>query len=397
MSKSDDVYQWLKEQFASNAIPVGERLPSEPELARRFGSSRPPVRQALARLIHEGLIETRQGKGSFRKARSLAPESPLSTSDIAVLLPNLSDYIYPELVEAAGSAIRERGAHALFACSEGSPAIEADLLSRLFERRPRGLIVSPLCADPAGPAMNQSLLKQFQTAGIPLLVLDHELTGLSSLYLDDYEAGRHAAAYLYERGHRRFGVLWKRGHRPFWHRMQGYIDELMGLGLPEPVSLCLPEGPETSWKEPLRAFLQEQFHIKDLSPGISHRAPSQQNPPTSLSKSVPLALFCANDTMALAVRSEALDLGLRIPQDLSLIGFDDSPLARIREIDLTSFRYPSRFLGTRAVEMLFDQIDKKLQNRELEPQYTIKIMPPLIERGSVLTVPDHHRQRSTNE
>lgn len=369
MSKSDEVYQWLKEQFASNAIPVGERLPSEPELSRRFASSRPPVRQALARLIHEGLIETRQGKGSFRKAQSLAPESTLSSSDIAVLLPNLSDYIYPELVEAAGSAIRERGAHALFACSEGSPAIEADLLSRLFERRPRGLIVSPLCADPAGPAMNQSLLKKFEAARIPLLVLDHELAGLSSLYLDDYEAGRHAAAYLYERGHRRFGVLWKRGHRPFWHRMQGYIDALTRFGQSEPVALCLPEGPENTWKGPLRAFLQEQFHVKDLSPGI------------------PLALFCTNDTMALALRSEALDLGLRIPQDLSLIGFDDSPLARIREIDLTSFRYPSRSLGTKAVEMLFDQIDKQMIS-------TIKIMPPLIERGSVLTVPDHHRQRS---
>jgi GntR family transcriptional regulator of arabinose operon len=396
VSKSDDVYQWLKEQFASNAIPVGERLPSEPELSRRFASSRPPVRQALARLIHEGLIETRQGKGSFRKAQSLAPENTLSSSDIAVLLPNLSDYIYPELVEAAGSAIRERGAHALFACSEGSPAIEADLLSRLFERRPRGLIVSPLCADPAGPAMNQSLLKQFQAAGIPLLVLDHELAGLSSLCLDDYEAGRHAATYLYELGHRRFGALWKRGHRPFWYRMQGYVDELRALGLPEPVSLCLPEGPETSWKGPLRAFLQEQFDLKDQSPGLSHKAPSQQTPPTSLPKPVPLAQFCANDTMALAVRSEALDLGLRIPQDFSLIGFDDSPLARIREIDLTSFRYPSRYLGSRAVELLFDQIERPLQNQETVPHYSIKIMPPLIERGSVLTVPDHHRQRSPN-
>jgi GntR family transcriptional regulator of arabinose operon len=361
VSKADEVYYWLKEQFASDAIPVGEKLPSEPELARRFSSSRPPVRQALARLIHEGLVESQQGKGTFRKGRDVAS---VASSDIAVILPNLSDYIYPELVEAAGAAIRERGFHALFACSEGSLSIEADILLKLLERSPRGLIISPICPSPREPSPNQSLLLTIKSAGIPILVLDHEWSPLSSLYLDDYEAGREAARYFYDRGHRYCGLCWKAGHRPFYFRAQGYIDELKGLSsLGDPVQfreLSLPAGPEEASSVLISAFL------KEAAPKASH----------------PLALFCANDSMALAIRRIALELGRQIPQDLSLIGFDDSPLVRIKEIDLTSFRYPSRYLGVRAVELLFDHIT----NRALSPQVTIKIKPPLVERSSVRSI-----------
>ncbi|WP_304226358.1 substrate-binding domain-containing protein [Gracilinema caldarium] len=364
MSKADEVYRWLLEQFASGAIAEGERLPSEPELARRFSSSRPPVRQALARLVHEGLVETRQGKGSFRISSQRGAAA--AQSDIAVLLPFLSGYIYPELVEAAGVAIRERGYHALFACSEGSPAIEADILQRLLERAPQGIIISPVCPTPAEPVPNLHLLQKIRAAGIPILVLDHELEGFSSLFLDDYGAGQEAARYLFERRMRRAAVVWKEGHRPFYYRKQGFIDEwnrLVDAGSSSPVAeeLLLPPGPESAWTEPIRAFLESKLRGQHL----------------------PLAFFCANDTMALAVRTAALGLGIKIPQDISLIGFDDSPLARISEISLTSFRYPSRQLGAKAVELIFDHIAEQPYSSRIK----LTISPLIIERSSVLSLP----------
>jgi len=203
-----------------------------------------------------------------------------------------------------------------------------------------------------------------QAAGIPVMVLDHQCPPLSSLSLDDYEAGRQAARYFYDRGHRHYGLCWKEGHRPFYFRAQGYIDECKRLsccGAPVQLrELILPAGLEDPASPLISAFL------KEAAPKVSH----------------PLALFCANDSMALTVRRIALEQGLRIPQDLSLIGFDDSPLSCIKEIDLTSFRYPSRYLGQRAVELLFDHIT----NRALCPQVTIKINPPLVERSSVRTL-----------
>lgn len=361
VSKADDIYTWLMEQFAADAIPVGERLPSESELAKRFASSRPLIRQALARLIHEGLIESQQGKGTFRMQPKTTPETSL---DIAVILPRLSDYIYPELVEAAGAAIREKGYQALFACSEGSQGTEAEILQGLLQRKPRALIISPICPYPQDSAPNQSLLLGFRSAGIPLLVLDHDLSPLSSIFLDDYEAGQRTARYFYERGHRHYGVCWKEGHRPFYFRAQGYIDECQGLSsADDPVTcrqLILPAGPEEPAAGLVAAFLEEA---------------AQQG-------KIPLALFCANDTVALFIRRIALELGRRIPQDLSIIGFDDSPLVRIPEIGITSFRYPSRYLGRRAVEIISDQI----ANRSLHAQCTIKITAPLIERTSVCSL-----------
>ncbi|WP_041396204.1 GntR family transcriptional regulator [Gracilinema caldarium] len=374
MSKADEIYLWLKEQFARDAISIGDRLPSEPELARQFSTSRPLVRQALARLVHESLVETRQGKGSYRSAR-LSDHTEAVSSDIAVVLPNLSDYIYPELVEAAGTAIRKGGFQALFACSEGSAEVESEILTQFFTRNIGGLIISPICPGPNQILPNLALLHHIKTAGVPILLLDHEASGFSSLFLDDYEAGRQAARYLYERGHRHCTVCWREGHRPFYFRAQGYIDELKHLNNPrDPVyidELLLPNGPEAGWYKLMREYvLQRQ--------GSTYHAATRGQLNKSQSQ-LPLAVFCANDTMALALRRIALELGLQIPQDLSLIGFDDSPLVRLREIDLTSFRYPSRYLGERAVDLLFDQIT----NRTFGPCYTIKIMPPLIERSSV--------------
>jgi DNA-binding LacI/PurR family transcriptional regulator len=72
----------------------------------------------------------------------------------------------------------------------------------------------------------------------------------------------------------------------------------------------------------------------------------------------PTALICADDLIALGVMDAALDLGLRIPEDVAVVGFDDVPVAALRQIALTTVRQPVAEMGRRAVELLVDRITR---------------------------------------
>ncbi len=329
-SKSNQIYLWLLEEFHAGRIGVSERLPSENELCLRFAVSRPQARLALARLAHEGRIRTIRGKGNYR----LDPDRK-GNKDIAVVLPNLDRYIYPEIVSSASTALRQRGYQALFDCSNSDPQTELLILERLLERRPAGIIISPLQESPGAATESLQLLKRIRLAGIALILLDNvfDQSVFSSIIMDDHGAGVAAADHLISRGHVRVTVCWNPGHAPFYGRAKGFLDEMVRrLG---------DEGSDgREWRLEAQTADWEKASDAFLS-----RRPR------------PTAIFCVNDLLALSVRDAARTLGIRVPQELSLIGFDDSPLARVPEIGLTSFVYPSILIGKKAANLLVDSIE----------------------------------------
>lgn len=356
-SKADLVYRWLREEFEAGRIAVGDRLPSENELCGRFGASRPSVRQATARLAHEGLVRVERGRGSFR----LPPRSA-DSRDAAILLPQLSTYIYPELVAAANRILSVRDYQTLFDCSGGDEAAELSILERLRERRPAGLIVSPIQRAPgAAGGRSLSLLRDLRAAGCAVVVLDNLLGDASfpSIVIDDYGAGRRAAEYLLDRGFPAPAVAWRTHHAPYHERRRGFAEVLSERGVPltEDRELRLEHGEDEAREAAVGLF------VSRLAAG---RAEGN-------------AVFCGSDKLAYAVKEAARNRGLSVPGDLSIVGFDDSPIARLAEVSLTSFAYPSRYIGERAAELLIESIEGKAGFART----SISIEPVLVERGSV--------------
>ena len=237
-SKSARIYAWLRAEFDTGRIVPGDRLPSEKELGERFGAARPAVRQALARLIHEGLAESVRGVGSFRRE-----PRPNASRDAALVLPSISSYIYPELAEAANTAFRARGLNTLFECTGGDVAVERSVLETLKARRPAAVVVSPIQRRlpgqgvlPGDPEVrgNLDLLKDLRASGVVVVLLDKELgeESFSSIVIDDYSSGAKAVDYLAAKGHRNIAVAWRPGHAPFEGRRRGALDRLSARGLP---------------------------------------------------------------------------------------------------------------------------------------------------------------------
>ncbi|GAB1484587.1 GntR family transcriptional regulator [Treponema sp.] len=349
------VYSWLRGEFEANRICIGDRLPSENVLCTQFESSRPPIRQAMARLLHEGLIETQRGRGSFRKA------PPASTSkDIALVLPDLSSYIYPELTEAANAALRERDFHTLLECSATDPDAERRILKAMLGRKPAGLIISPVQGDIASDSRdvgNSDLLRELRTQGIAVLLLDNDLgtSDFDSIVINDYKCGRTAMDYLIDKGHSpaSIAVVWRPGHAPFAARRRGALDRLTELG-----------------KEPATGteLQSDGFSPEKLGPALD----------AFLVKREPTAFFCVNDDCALTLINLLVLRGIRVPEDVSVLGFDDSPPARSGAF-LSSFDYPSTWIGKKAAELM----NNLLEPSSITANTRIALNCKLIERASV--------------
>ncbi len=175
-------------------------------------------------------------------------------------------------------------------------------------------------------------------ADIPVVLIDADhptLTMLHRVTTDDVAGGREAAEHLIQLGHRRIGFIGDSVNNPFGfmssgHRLQGYQQALAAAGLP----VC-PD------------YYAEGEHgrreARDLARGML------------LLPERPTAIVAASDTQAVGVLEAARELGLRVPQDLSVIGYDDIEVADM--MGLTSMRQRLYEFGQRGVELLLETLD----------------------------------------
>lgn len=201
----------------------------------------------------------------------------------------------------------------------------SDIERTIARLRPEGIILTPPLADSA------AVITAIEATGTPLV----RISGTRKAYgacisVDERAAAMHMVIHLIECGHRRIGFI---GPRPQHHaaegRELGYRDALEGAGIELDPSL-MEKG--------------DFFFHSGFSAGL--RLLSSERPPT--------AVFAANDGMALGLISAARSKDVRVPEDLAVAGFDDSPASRMIWPPLTSVRLPVEALAEKAVRILID-------------------------------------------
>ncbi|MCD7957822.1 MAG: GntR family transcriptional regulator [Lachnospiraceae bacterium] len=166
----------LKKEI-TNRGPLGsQKLPTEAELARTYGVSRQTVRQALSLLLHEGLIEKRQGSGTY-----IAPgvfPSALSSHEIAILVPDVSGYPSQHSIAEAETILNEAGYMTAVYSTQNRTSQERNILLDLLKRSVRGLLVRSVRTAFSNP--NISLYQELRARGAAVIFLGEaypELTG----------------------------------------------------------------------------------------------------------------------------------------------------------------------------------------------------------------------------
>jgi len=357
MTKHKTVESWIRNKIAEGLIIPGEKLPSEIQLCAQFGVSRNAVRQAIHSLVHEGLVESIKGVGTF--CRKPAPTS-LQSKNIGIVQFFMSSYIYPEIIRGCYNTLSREGFSLLVDQSEYSLERERSILLGLRDKKAGGIIIAPIYGS--GDRSNALLLEELQNQGIAVVLCDDYFPGrnFSSVTLDYIKSGEEAAAHLWEKGHRRIGIFYQKDFLVKTNRMKGVLDFLGRQGAPV----------RSSWIV-----------------GFNGQGPTSEATPASErffrnAKDLPSAFICGNDEDALRLIEAAERQGLRVPADLSVVGFDNSDLARLEKISLTSVDHPSFEIGERAAKILLD----KIYHPEIRFVTQTIISPTLIERNSVFNL-----------
>ena len=347
----------LKRLFEEAHYQSGQQTPSENELMEQFDVSRSTVRQALTDLANEGVIYRKQGVGSFF-AGTVVEQTPRS-SLIGVIAPILFEYIYPQIMQGANDIIHQKGCNIVLASSEGKPENEMWHIEQLLSKKIEGLLF-----EPAGSPQDFEETKTFQmlkSLSIPVVFMDWAFDDRSVSYvaLDDVEGGFRATQHLIEAGHRRIGIVYLEHHVPSKRRYEGYRHALEQHGLtPDPA--IEKHRTIVRWNESDSAYLLTK---ELLESGCE----------------LPTAIFYFNDAAALRGCAAIREAGLSIPDDISVMGFDDASFASLLDVPLTTMIHPKYQIGKWAAEMLFDQLDS--QGRSMPHQMLLH--PNIVVRHSV--------------
>ena len=352
-SKHQKIRQWIIDSIQKGEIVPGDMIPSESELCRKFEAARGSVRQAISGLVNEGWLKSRKGVGTFcvKKDRQL-------TMDIGLVCFFSGSYIFPRISRGCDQVAHRRGFHLVLNQSEDDPIREREILEKLHRRGVDGILIEPVFDGSGGS--NVELLEQIEASGTPVILLDNYFPGRSftRVAMDDAAGGRLVAAHLMHKGHREIGILCDSGYMPKRLRRDGAAAFLAEAG----------SAPRARWMVDYRG------------PVSSGRAAAALRALFEAGEPLPSAFICTSDEEAMELYRAAASRGVRIPQDLSVISFDNSSLADLPGISLTSVDHPGQYMGELAVQLLLE----RLLNPGIASTTTSLVSPRLVERSSVM-------------
>jgi DNA-binding LacI/PurR family transcriptional regulator len=257
-------------------------------------------------------------------ARNLSQHKTLT---IALVLPTIANPFYPEIIEAVEKFVREHEYQTLFCNTHGDFALGRQQMERLMSRWVDGYIIM-------GSSMDIADITRYFQQRVPIVLCDWQENespvGIPQVSVDFYRAGQLAAEHLLALGHRHIAVIVEEPQQTL--RLAGFRSVLQTSGVPLPPEL-IQRGDST---------LESGYAAaKNLLARSEH----------------PTAIFATTDWMALGAMEVILDEGLRVPQDISIIGLDDIVVSAHLRPPLTTIAVPKSQLAKEATELLLGQID----------------------------------------
>ena len=306
-------------------------LPTEQLLCQQFQVSRQTVRQALALLVSEGLIERRQGSGSHIRDRS--KPAPMPRRSIAVITTYISDYIFPSILREVENVLSDHNSAPLLFAIQNQVSNERKVLNTLLDLTSLdGVLVEGTKTGLPNP--NLDLYRRLIDRGVPLVFMNGnypELTDSLSVLDDNAAGGRMLVDYLHQKGHQRIAGIFKNDDIQGHQRYAGYADALRTLGLPF-------EDQQVFWysteaKESLFLDGTGVKYLEQILPGYT-------------------AVVCYNDEIASRLVAQLVKRGISIPEDMAVVSFDNSQYSEMTTPRITSLSHGTHNVGRMAAELL---------------------------------------------
>lgn len=344
-SKHAVLSQWIKENIANATFKTGGKIPSENELAARFGISRQTVRQAIGTLVSQGILMREHGSGTY--VMPVQKTSVEKTMRIGVIITYLDDYVFPAIIHGIEEILTQGGYTLSLGITHNKPSDEEKSLLQIMQSGVDGIIVEG--TKSALPNSNERLYEQFKQKNIPTVFINGYYRGYGDSYiiLDDVKAGEMLTDVLVEHGHTQIGGIFK-------------SDDFQGIGRYEGLRKSAGSHKLTVNDNSILWYTTEDFHYF-FEGGMDKIILDRLKDVTGI--------VCYNDLVAAALIRLLKRNGKSVPEDISIVSVDNSFLAKQLVCNLTSIIYPAKRIGKKAAQLLLQQINNahKPEHIVLEP------------------------------
>ena len=313
-------------------------------------------------------------KSGYKSSPGSRYSRKTETQDVGVILPTFSNPFYSQVMLGMEKEFRSSGFNLLVYNSLRDSNYEYMLLKSLQHKGIERVIISSFMQD-------AKRLKRFTDHGMKMIFLDQKVDDMENYIRFEYKEGANIATkYLYELGHRNFCLATTPLTR--WSRkeiLSGYKSGLENLGLKysDDMLLLANNGSEGEIEEELSY---------DIKSGIMKARELLKRAPDTT------AVICVNDMVAFGLIQELQNQHIRVPQDISVIGFDDIPFASMFSPTLTTIRCPAVEIGQIAAQLLKQQI-----NGSIDSGFDMRLIARLVERKSTGAVRKTERHRYSKQ
>ncbi len=355
-----EVANQLREEVLSGMYGDDGRMPSESQLVKRFGVSRPTVAKALSVLGDEGLLERRAGSGTYAKAGRNTVASP---NLLALLVPSLGNTEIFQIICGEIASLARVHNYGLVWGGSDMPKLDPEislrhseeLCQQFIKRRVSGVFFAPHELVKDKEKSNRDMAVMLREAGIAVVLLDRDLTSFPSrsdfdlVGIDNLSGGYQLAEHLIKLGCTKIHFVARPMSAPTVEARIAGVREALGRNRLEP---------DRNW---LRiGDLDDKKFIRSLTGPVR-----------------PDAYICANDHTAALLLRELQKANVRVPQDVRVVGFDDVKYATLVSPPLTTIQQPCRDIAITAFRAMMDRhADPAL------PPCHLSIAPRLVIRDS---------------
>ena len=323
------------------------------DIAKAAGVSHSTVSRALqgSSLISEEttrhIQETAQKLGYLPSAAARSLKTNRSQA-LGVIVSNIDDPYFSEILQGVEEVAQGNNYSLFMAASQQDPERESAIVQAMRQHRVDGVII---CST----TFSDEQSRHFSKYDIPIVVVNNQAAEdyRYSIYHDDVDGSRQLTRHLIELGHRRIAYLGNsRSGRTTLDRLAGFRLEMESNGLPVPANSIH----EIPGSEPEKAAAAVDYFL-----GLPE-------PPT--------ALVCFNDMMAIGILKDLQKRGIRVPQEISITGFDNIVFSNYTNPPLTTFDQPKRFIGQKAAELILSLLDSTTKSQM--PEQKIQILKGIL-------------------
>lgn len=338
-TKHQQILEHVRQSILGGTYKAGDRLPTDGQLMRQFSTSRPTVARAMRDLEMEGYLERRAGSGSF--VRVPAQTKP---SLIGILTPEVGEHeLFQPICNEIALQCQKHNLSLLWADSpgDGNGIVDheknaKELCERYISLGVTGVFFAPVEFSEKMLVANREIADQLDANGISVVLLDRDIERLPKrsrfdlIGIDNFRAGYMQAAHMLGLGCKKIAYVSR--------EVSASTIDLRIAGFRHAMALNGSKPKDTL----------EFCGDLDSSPFVD----------SIVSKS-PEAIICANDTTAVMLMRSLFQRGIKVPDDIRMIGIDDVKIASMAMVPLTSIHQPCRAIGSAAVNTMVRRIENR--------------------------------------